>query len=151
MRKRKFEQPQEAPFSMTPMIDIIFLLLIFFLLLPVKSIEGVLKNDLPNTGNPNKTTPLIEQKEKVKIVIRRSGPLDINASQGIRVDFMGRQYRSLNSVQHKLDQLSVKYRDNLSVELFCGNDVPFKFVMDFLSGCSRSQIKDVRFSRVSVE
>lgn len=151
MRTRKFEQPEEARFTMTPMIDIIFLLLIFFLLLPVKNIEGVLKNDLPSTGGPDKKTPRIEQKEKVKIVIRRSGPLDINASSGIIVDFMGKQYKSLTSIQQKLDRLSLKHRDSICVELFCGNQVPFKFVMDFLNGCSRSQIKDVRFSRISVD
>ena len=56
MKKRKKKKIEEAVMDMTPMIDVTFLLLIFFLCLEFKTLEGKLATNLPKDLGVN-TTP----------------------------------------------------------------------------------------------
>jgi biopolymer transport protein ExbD len=73
MGKRKKEKFQEIKPEMTPMIDVTFLLLIFFIVtLKFKTLEGRLNASLPKDRGTQNTT--IEEIEKVDIVIRVGNP-----------------------------------------------------------------------------
>ncbi|MCA8981052.1 MAG: biopolymer transporter ExbD [Planctomycetes bacterium] len=62
--------PEDAKLEMTPMIDVTFLLLIFFLAtLRFKTLEGKLDAYLPNDVGPN-PSELIEPKTPLDLVIR---------------------------------------------------------------------------------
>jgi biopolymer transport protein ExbD len=56
LRKKKKKKVEEADMDMTPMIDVTFLLLIFFLCLEFKTLEGKLATNLPKDLGVN-TTP----------------------------------------------------------------------------------------------
>jgi len=64
-------RPTEETFSMTPMIDIAFLLIIFFILLPLRGLDFKLQSYLPRGDGqlPTNVTP----KETVKIRVRKDG------------------------------------------------------------------------------
>jgi len=63
---------------MTPMIDIIFQLLIFFLLTPTILAEGYLTTNLPKTTGPNPLS--YKEVERIKVELREEPPNDENVS-----------------------------------------------------------------------
>ena len=66
--RRRTEKPRLA---MTPMIDVIFNLLIFFLLTPVlRGNEGYLTTNLPHDGGPNDGRTPVPDRLKVELVQR---------------------------------------------------------------------------------
>ncbi|HEX5138008.1 MAG TPA: biopolymer transporter ExbD, partial [Planctomycetota bacterium] len=62
--------------NMTPMIDVSFLLIIFFICLPMKMLEGKIQAFLPTDKgiNPTPTEPPLEIKVSVHIVARGEQP-----------------------------------------------------------------------------
>ncbi|MFQ5506626.1 MAG: ExbD/TolR family protein, partial [Planctomycetota bacterium] len=54
-RKRQRAENAGASMDLTPMIDVVFLLVIFFLCLEFKSLEGRLAANLPKDIGPNPT------------------------------------------------------------------------------------------------
>jgi biopolymer transport protein ExbD len=62
---------EEIKADITPMIDVVFLLIIFFILMPPKKIESKLESYVPKdnskvTGDFNKTMFFIEISSKIK-------------------------------------------------------------------------------------
>ncbi|MCK6458442.1 MAG: biopolymer transporter ExbD [Planctomycetes bacterium] len=68
--KKELQAPMEM--NMTPMIDVSFLLIIFFICLPMKALEGKIQAFLPTDKgiNPTPTEPPLEIKVSVHIVAR---------------------------------------------------------------------------------
>ncbi len=78
---------QETEMNMTPMIDIVFQLIIFFLLsLKFKTIDQRIDSQLPKGRGPDDTfrKPADEPKVKIKLFRRNSG--EANAFTRIRID-----------------------------------------------------------------
>ena len=149
MRKRKKETAaQEAGFSMTPLIDIVFLLLIFFLLMPVKNIEGRLENPMKKKGGPSSASPERIEKERLSVVLKRGGPVDLEAGRGVHVKFMNKWYDSVAKIEKRLSVLSEDSTEQIFMEMNCGLDVPFKFVIEMMNVCRKCGIRDIRFSRI---
>jgi len=69
-RAQKHEQGEKIQPPMTPMIDIVFQLLIFFLLTPSQSGEGYLTTNLPKTSGPVPNKPQITDVQRVKIELQ---------------------------------------------------------------------------------
>jgi biopolymer transport protein ExbD len=69
--KKELSAPLEM--NMTPMIDVSFLLIIFFICLPMKLLEGKIQAFLPTDKgiNPTPTEPPLEIKVSVHIVARQ--------------------------------------------------------------------------------
>ena len=67
---------EEAKLELTPMIDVSFLILIFFMCLPFKTLEGKLQAFLPTDKgiNPTPQEPPNEIKVSVHIVSRKEQP-----------------------------------------------------------------------------
>ena len=63
---------------MTPMIDCIFQLLIFFMLTPTFASEGYLTTNLPKTTGPNPLS--YKEVERIKVELREEPPNDENVS-----------------------------------------------------------------------
>jgi len=72
--KKELSAPMEM--NMTPMIDVSFLLIIFFICLPMKMLEGKIQAFLPTDKgiNPTPTEPPLEIKVSVHIVARGEQP-----------------------------------------------------------------------------
>jgi biopolymer transport protein ExbD len=80
-------EPQETEMNMTPMIDIVFQLIIFFLLsLKFKTIDQRIDSQLPKDRGPTITQrkAIDEPKVKVKLFRRNSG--EASAFTRIRID-----------------------------------------------------------------
>jgi biopolymer transport protein ExbD len=73
--KKEMSAPMEM--NMTPMIDVSFLLIIFFICLPMKMLEGKIQAFLPTDKgiNPTPTEPPLEIKVSVHIVARNEQPM----------------------------------------------------------------------------
>jgi biopolymer transport protein ExbD len=66
----KIPRPEE-PFSLTPMIDVSFLLIVFFILLPMKTLDQKITAFLPLPDGIRQT--MLPPKETVKIRVRQEG------------------------------------------------------------------------------
>ena len=60
-RKKKKRKPEEVKMDMTPMIDCTFLLIIFFLCLEFKTLEGKLAANLPDLGDKSSSATPVEK------------------------------------------------------------------------------------------
>ena len=74
-KKKEKEKNGEAKMDMTPMIDVTFLLLIFFLCLEFKTLEGKLATNLPKDVGVNKSKAEPIEKLDLRIEIGRLGPI----------------------------------------------------------------------------
>ena len=71
--RRRMEDPQTEALNMTPMIDVVFQLLIFFMLtMQFQEVEGKLLSQLPKVGTHPTTAPL---REELRISICADGNL----------------------------------------------------------------------------
>ncbi len=72
--RRRLEDPQTEALNMTPMIDVVFQLLIFFMLtMQFKEVEGKLLSQLPKIGpGPGEAPP----REELRIAICAGGRLE---------------------------------------------------------------------------
>jgi biopolymer transport protein ExbD len=84
---RKFKKPaEEAEIDMTPMLDIVFIMLIFFIVT-----ASFVKEDGLDVNKPDDTPPPPEQEDKQNILIR------IDNNNGIWVDFRRVDIRSVRA------------------------------------------------------
>lgn len=65
---KKVDQ-EETNLDMTSMIDVVFLLIIFFILMPPKEMEGQLQSYLPQEGKSDSSSPPPEPKPKFNITL----------------------------------------------------------------------------------
>ncbi len=74
MRNRERREASEEPsFDMTPMIDVTFLLLIFFLCLEFKTLEGKLASELPRNVGPSTQTRDPSESLELRIQLVEAG------------------------------------------------------------------------------
>jgi biopolymer transport protein ExbD len=74
---------EEVNMDMTPMIDVVFLLIIFFILMPPKEMEGQLQSYLPSDGGPPKDQQEQEEpppKFNITITSEPSGDKEVVSS-----------------------------------------------------------------------
>ena len=73
--RRRQEDPQTEDLNMTPMIDVVFQLLIFFMLtMQFKEVEGKLLSQLPKDAGP--LSAAAPPREEVRIAVCAGGSLD---------------------------------------------------------------------------
>ncbi len=78
---------QETEMNMTPMIDIVFQLIIFFLLsLKFKTIDERIDSQLPKHRGPAPSSPTLLDEPKVKVKLFRRNTGEANAFTRIRID-----------------------------------------------------------------
>ncbi len=134
--KPAFEE--EPEFCFTSMIDIVFLLLIFFMLQPFKSPEMKLDNELPKDVGPSKN---MEELRTIRLVVSHN-PSDRNgAVYYINSTKLGPDYRRIAPALIK----ECKGDKSLPVSLNAEPTVHFMHVLRVLDQCHVAEMKKVSF------
>lgn len=121
-------------FNMTPMIDVVFLLIIFFLVSShLAKQETHLQLPLPVADSGNKSVD--ESTARVTINVLSDGSLLL---AGKKVDPTDLQQRLLNRVADVGSSLQVRIRSDRTA--------PYRFVEPVMLACSRTGIWDVSFA-----
>lgn len=126
---------EDSKYDMTSMIDIVFLLLVFFILMPFKSVESKIENHLPKDSGGSQTK--VEDIENVQIVIKRDGSaVDTKYGTGVSFSINGVPAKHLADIKVKLSQiqksLSASNLENIPLVVNADEDVPFYFVLKAL-------------------
>ncbi len=130
MRRMPRPEPDEQ-FQMTSLIDVSFLLLVFFMVLPFKGFDHKLQAFLPREGD---SCLLAQPKETVKIRVRRQGD-DISYALGQNAA------PSAEGLKPVLRALGPKY----AYEVDAGPNVPWQGVVDMVNALASVECTDVRF------
>ncbi len=125
---------RQVDFNMTPMIDVVFLLIIFFLVSSHLAKQEVQKPlDLPIAQSGNKQGE--EDAPRVTINVLADGSLELAGRQIQRTD-LGR--RLTDRLQEEGAGLQVRIRADRAA--------PYRFVEPIMLACARAEIWDVSFS-----
>ena len=167
-RRRNSNGEEEVELKLTPMIDVVFQLLIFFLCATkFPEPEGVLKSWLPKNKGQANTLPDIDP-GSVRLILRMvdgtvtcehedpSSPTGFSVFPAAQVrDFQtGRDEIVPNwqEVERYLAQAKANYKNRgvgtkgLPVILDFGEDVPWKYVVELLDICTGLGIKNLQIS-----
>lgn len=152
-RKRRKLELEEAVGDMTPMIDVVFLLLIFFILMPFKSPEARIQAHLPKTSGPSSKSPEEEDIDKIDIKIRRNGQ-EIRASSfgGVDIKINGKKIAFMELQGHLASfKATIKVDINkVPVELNAEEDVPFVFIMNALDAAKLQGFTFIKFPEAPI-
>jgi biopolymer transport protein ExbD len=131
--------PAEIGGSMTPMIDVVFLLLIYFLCTASFAIsEQVLPTALPPAGSATYTVPPeIQELELMRISLRQP-------PEGLRLELNGNALASISELADRLRQL-VSLAD-LPAVLDIGGEVALGNVVAAYDTCLIAGVRDIHFA-----
>ena len=143
-KKKRADVKSKPKLEMTPMIDVVFNLLIFFLCSPFKIAEGQLDAFLPKDQSIH--PPNIEKEDKIVIFLRDSGrripnvfigrfPLETSDSGKPRFDLLVERLRGLRNTA-----------GDHPVEIQSDRKIEYAYVVRALNACAKAEIEDVRFS-----
>ncbi len=128
----KLEQIEEPGLNLTPMIDIVLLLVIFFMVgTEFTRDERQYEIELPRVSD---VQPLTSFPDELVVNITRRGEF-----------FLGREPRSLEDLETELRAAAVRYRDQTVIIRADGNG-PYQHVMTALSICQRANISNVQLA-----
>lgn len=135
----------EDRYDLTPMIDVVFLLLIYFMFLPLQQ-EADISLKLPSLTPPEKSeeTPL-PNKHIIEIY-----PNSVILLNGAPMD--GRTGRDLPRLTETLDRLRLsaeRLGDDTIVEIQADPDSKHQRSIDVLNACGLAKIKKVSFANTS--
>jgi len=146
--------------DMTPIIDISFLLIIFFICLPFKTLEGKLQAFLPTDKgiNPTPQDPVAEFKISVHIVARAEKAGKYGPAYAIQDVMMPTQFRFRFGDQETADIEELKSwmaaQKNLAAgnpdmkvlgEIKAGHKVPHKYVVAVLNKFAELGLEKIDF------
>ena len=130
--------------QMTPMIDVIFLLLIFFVCTAgFQRIENILPTHMTLPGQVQSDMPPVEEEfedlDTIVINLRWVG-------DSPQWEISGRNYNSLPEVQSLLAAIATQVRSDLPVILDVGAVVPMENVIDLYDACRLVGLERVQFA-----
>lgn len=143
-----FKQPQ-----MTPMIDVVFQMLIFFMVgMQIRIPEGILNSYLPKdrgAGAPTEDQFDITPPE-VKIRIAKNA-VDSTEDNTI-IDIYFEQYRceDIKDLEDKLVRLGQEL-SSIPVVIDGGPEVPFDYILGTLNACVKARFTQISFKAPPVE
>lgn len=131
------EGPQQrASISMTPLIDVIFLLMIFFLMtMSFQKPEEVLENRLPQVGSQASADPARDW-ETVRLRIKM-----VKEGRRLKMYLGERVVYTYADLLHFLDRLP----QDILVVIDPDRDVPYKHVIGVYNSCLKANKQDVVF------
>ena len=136
----KSSEEREMAVSMTPLIDVVFLLMVFFLMtINFEKPEEVLAHRLPQLGNEASEDPSKDW-EKVELKLemaKQDGQLKLQL-----------QERTLESYDDLLDYLG-QLPDDIVIIIDAANDVPYKHIIGVYNSCLKAKKTDIVFSFAS--
>lgn len=128
----KLEQIEEPGLNLTPMIDIVLLLVIFFMVgTEFTRDERQYDIELPHVSDAQ---PLTSLPDELVVNITRSGEFSL-----------GREPRSLEELEADLRAAADRYRDQ-AVVIRADGDGPYQHVMTALSICQQADITNVQLA-----
>lgn len=137
--KLKFQQRPKGRLgvSMTPLIDVVFLLMIFFLLtINFEEPELVLRNRLPQAGALQSEDPT-QDWETVELRIAM-----VRGADAVRLHLAERVVDSYDELLGYLALLP----DDVQIVIDAANDVPYRHVIGVYNTCLKSGKADIVFS-----
>jgi biopolymer transport protein ExbD len=128
----KLEQIEEPGLNLTPMIDIVLLLVIFFMVgTEFTRDERQYEIELPRVSDAQ---PLTDLPDELVVNITRSGEFAL-----------GHEPRTLEDLEADLRAASQRYRDQVVV-IYADGAGPYQHVMTALSICQRADISNVQLA-----
>ena len=122
---------------MTPLIDIIFLLMIFFLLtINFQKPEGTIENQLPQLGDPT-SQEASQDWEIVRLRVKL-----IRENQRLKIYLQERALYSYSDLLEYLNQLP----NDILIVIEPDDKVPYRHVIGVYNICLKSNKKDIVFS-----
>ncbi len=155
MKKRRNTFPDDdAKLNMTPMIDVVFLLLIFFLVgTKFRTPEGELEAYLPEEGAPRQLHQRTVDVEEIRITLRvsRAGKNNPDAPPSIVLGESGSgqgTQGSINWLENELRRLSAdqRVRDDVPVIIEAEPHLAYRWVVHTLNICRKARFKKVNFA-----
>ena len=132
--------------TMTPMIDVVFLLLIFFVCAAAGQIrESSLSTDL-TSGSIETTTPETtpeEQPDPVWLYLKRT-PAENKTT--VRVNQGGVEYEDLNLLRENLMALGDLAREEIPIILDIEKQVPAKDLIAVYDACREADFQTIKFA-----
>ncbi len=160
-KKKKMKAVEEAKLELTPMIDCVFLLLIFFMCsMEFKKTDGIIKAFLPKNRGQGTGTPEIDLNE-VRIKLLWYDPNSLRPTEdkdnGVVILKVGTKvYPDVNGMPdyELLYQDLIGFRENykgggekgLPCIIDGRKQVPFQHVVFCLNACVKAKIQDVTFA-----
>jgi biopolymer transport protein ExbD len=123
--------------NMTPLIDVIFLLMIFFLMtFNFQKDEFVLDNRLPQIGTQSSEDPTKDW-ETVRLRIRM-----VREDGSLKILLQEREVRTYSDLLYYLDQLP----EDILLVIEPADNVPYEHVIGAYNTCLKSGKEDIVFS-----
>jgi biopolymer transport protein ExbD len=146
-RKTRETVSEQADMQMTPMIDVTFLLLIFFLCsIRFKLLDGKLAAYLPREEGVNRTVQYVPKLEKIEIRLDR----DERAPGGFLLSVNGTEMSSLQAFGRTLEDY---LGQDSGLEACCvpGEHVQYGHVVTVVNECLRAGLDGLTFSALPLE
>lgn len=152
MKKKRDLGMQDKLGDMTSMIDVVFLLLIFFILMPFKSTESKIESYLPKDSGMGKGKSTEEKVEKIDIRIKvinlSRKSFNLKALSGVTVSVNGKVQATFLGLKGRLAEMSNSIGGNLEkipVEINADENVPFYFVLKAVDYAKLSKFSFIKF------
>ncbi len=130
----------EDKFDLTSMIDVVFLLLIYFMYLPIQQ-EADLLFSLPAYSTPTANAALPNE---LNVDIAPDGSVFLNGSP---IDNAGDlEFKELTSTMRRLRQSADRSGISTIVTIFPDADSPHQAAISVLDACAAAGIKQVSFT-----
>ena len=140
---RKKAEIEEVPMELTPMIDVVFLLLIFFIVtIKFKVLEGKLETELPKDVGVN-AGEVEELLEKIEIDIRK----DPTGEWGLATYINGVKMPSLANLEARLREYK-RLNPEQKATLYPNTDVNYEQVVKVVDRCLAADLTDLTFAGV---
>ena len=141
MRLKHIQRPPVVQLSMTSMIDVIFLLLIFFVCTAnFERLEALLATELASsgvTGGVAVTPPELLNLDHARISISYE-----NGQPAWQVE--GHNCRSLRDLQSVLVQIA-RAKDDFPIVISCDENAPVEFWLDVIDACRQVGLTNLSF------
>lgn len=142
MARAKKRQPEKAEISIAPMIDMVFLLLIYFMVTSsLEPQEADISFQLP--GLVEQSDPLDIPDEQI-IEIRPNGQVVVNESEIDSPE--APRFRELAAMLNRYRQASEANKVEAIVTIAPADGTRHAFIVKVMDACARAQITNVNFS-----
>lgn len=129
MRERKRKSGENPALEMTPMIDVVFQLLIFFIV-TLKQEDILSHLDISRPAPDPNTVPEEQVQDLLNILVHKQGYV----LQGKRV--------AITELDRQLSRLS-KMSSSVSVVIKCTGDSPHSYLIRLLDVCAKANLKNI--------
>ncbi len=132
--------------DMTPMIDVVFQLIIFFLTtISFKALEGKLETQLPkDTGGRLATDPVNLLRAEIELFA------DAGKSDGFSIALNGSRIPSLTTLRARLTEL-MRLSPEMKASLHPGVGINYSHVVKVVDECLKAGMLDINFAGVAFD